>query len=443
MFAATKLRTEDVVVQGVPWPMVPGKMMTRAEFGSELRRRRIRQGLTLGEFATLVHYSRSHLSKIENGHKVPSAQLSRKCDAVLSAGGELHALAPASARPDRDTVPDLVDHESPHPQWNLRLRSDGSGVFEIGDVGTPSVTELPRPAAPSADTLPSLAALFEETKRLGRTSSPSLVLPMAITQAHVAVSAAGQSAGRDQRQLLRHAARIAEFAGWMAQECGDDRGSLWWTDRAVTLAAAAGDAEMTSYALVRRAVVSLYRGDSSATTGLTEKVLADDTIHPRIRWLAALGAAQGYAIGLDHAGAMRALDTAAGMYDQAHRLEGEAYLGPSALHGRSLLIEAWCQYDLGNLAAAAALFERAMSRPLPSDRDHARFGTRRALVHAALGEPDRASELVGPLLEVVRSVDSATIRADLRDFARTITRFRGHRGSHDIQPALMAALTKR
>ncbi|APE38880.1 hypothetical protein BOX37_30665 [Nocardia mangyaensis] len=417
--------------------------MTRAEFGGELRRRRLRQGLTLGQLAALVHYSRSHLSKIENGHKTPSVQLSRKCDAVLSAGGELHALAAEFSRPERDSGPGLLARENVYLQWNLHLRSDGSGAFEVGEVGTPTVTELPRSAAPSADTLPGLAALFEETKRLGRTSSPSLVLPMAITQAHVAISAAGQSAGRDQRHLLRHAARTAEFAGWMAQEGGDDRGSLWWTDHAVALSSAAGDDDMTSYALVRRAVVSLYRGDSSATTGPTEKVLNDGTIHPRIRWLAALGAAQGYAIGLDHTGAMRALETAAGLYEQAYRLEGGAHLGPSALHGRPLLIEAWCQYDLGNLAAAAALFERAMSRPLPSNRDHARFGTRRALVHAALGDPDRASELIGPLLDVVCSVDSATIRTDLRDFARTITRFRGHRGSHDIQSALMAALTKR
>ncbi|WP_435590664.1 helix-turn-helix domain-containing protein [Nocardia sp. bgisy118] len=417
--------------------------MTRAEFGRELRRRRTRQGLTLGELAELVHYSRSHLSKVENGHKSPSAQLSRKCDAVLSAGGELHAMAPADTRPESDTGPGPDAREYGHTQWNLRLYSDGSGTFEIGEAGAPAVTELPQPAAASADTLPGLAALFEETKRLGRTSSPSLVLPMAITQAHVADSSARQSTGEDQRRLLRHAARTAEFAGWMAQECGDDRGSLWWTDRAVVLASAAGDEHMTSYALVRRAVVSLYRGDSSATTGPTEQVLAGDAIHPRIRWLAALGAAQGYAIGLDQASAMRALDTAASLFEQAQRLEGDEQLGPSAMHGRPLLIEAWCQYDLGNLAAAAALFERAMSRPLPSDRDHARFGTRHALVYAALGEPDRASELIGPLLDVVRSVDSATIRADLRDFARTITRFRGHPGTHDIQAALMAALVKR
>ncbi|MFD3703489.1 helix-turn-helix domain-containing protein [Nocardia sp. NPDC058658] len=415
--------------------------MTRAEFGSELRRRRIRQGLSLGEFAALVHYSRSHLSKVENGHKSPSAQLARKCDAVLSAEGELHALATTITQSERENIPAATDYT--HPQWNLRLYSDGSGAFEIGEAGAPTVTELPRPAGRSADTLPGLAAMFEETKRLGRTSSPSLVLPVAIAQAHVAVSSAGQSAGRDRRRLLRHAARTAEFTGWMAQECGDDRGALWWTDRAVTLASAAEDDHMASYALIRRAVVSLYRGDSSATTGPTEQVLADDAIHPRIRWLAALGAAQGYAIGMDHAGAMRALDTAASLYEQVQRSEGEAHLGPSALHGRPLLIEAWCQYDLGNLPAAAALFERAMSRPLPSDRDNARFGTRRALVHAALGEPDRASELIGPLLDVVCSVDSATIRTDLRDFARTITRFRGHPGSHDIQPALMAALTKR
>ncbi|MET9025582.1 helix-turn-helix transcriptional regulator [Nocardia sp. NPDC004168] len=415
--------------------------MASAEFGRELRKRRLEQGLALGKLAELVHYSRSHLSRVENGQKSPSSALARACDAVLSAGGDLLVLAPSAAQPDLDLDIDVGGYSD--AEWNVRLHADGSGVFRIGDFGVPPVTAFPATATSSAASLPGLSALFEEIKRLGRTSSPSLVFPMAVIHEHAAAASALRSAGELRRQLLLHAARTAEFAGWMAQECGDERGALWWTTRAVDHASAVSDEHMVSYALVRRAVLSLYRGDSAETTDLTEQVLADHAVHPRIRWLAALGAAQGYAIGLDHSNSMRALDEAANLYDVAHRT-GENELGPSALHERSVLIEAWCHYDLGNLEDAAVLFDRAMSRnPQQSDRDRARFGTRRALVYAALGDLDRACALIAPLLDVISAVDSVTIRADLLDFARTVGRYRRHAALLDIQPALMSVLAKR
>ncbi|MEU1545153.1 helix-turn-helix domain-containing protein [Nocardia sp. NPDC005745] len=416
-------------------------MMASAEFGPELRRRRVEQKMTLGKLAERVHYSTSHLSRIENGHKSPSAALARICDTVLSAGGDLLMLAPPEPQPDGD--PEIDDDIYSEAEWLLRLQVDGSGAFHLGESHAPPVTAFPPVLTGSAIVLPGLSAMFEQTRQLGRTSSPSIVLPMVVTQTHAAVTAARQSTGELRQRLLLHAARTAEFAGWMAQECGDERGALWWTDQAVLHASAVSDAHMTSYALVRRAVLSLYRGDSSATTGLTEQVLADHAVHPRIRWLAALGAAQGYAIGLNDSGSMRALDKAASLYDAAHRT-GDNALGPSALHERPVLIEAWCHYDLGNLREAAVLFDRALSQNFEqSDRDRARFGTRRALVYAALGELDRACALIEPLLDIISAVDSMTIRADLREFARTIGRYRGHSALHDIQPALMSALSRR
>lgn len=66
-----------------------------AVFGAELRRLRIRAGLTLSQFAAAVHYSKSQLSKIENGLRRPTPEFARLCDAVLGTGGTLARLVPA------------------------------------------------------------------------------------------------------------------------------------------------------------------------------------------------------------------------------------------------------------------------------------------------------------------------------------------------------------
>ncbi|UGT60542.1 hypothetical protein [Nocardia asteroides] len=176
----------------------------------------------------------------------------------------------------------------------------------------------------------------------------------------------------------------------MAQEAGDNRGASWRTEYAVELTCAAGDSSMLSYSLVPKAVLSLYQADSSATIALTAQLVGNSAIQPRIRWLAALGAAQGHALGGDEGNAMRALEAGG-----------------------------------------------------QSDRDRARFGTRQALAHAKLGNIARASALMAPLLDIIRAVDSMTIRADLQEFQRTVRRFRDDPALHRIQTALADTIGKR
>ncbi len=60
-----------------------------ASFGELLREWRAAAGLSMGELARRVNYSKSYLSKIENDVKPPNATLARLCDDVLDAGGAL------------------------------------------------------------------------------------------------------------------------------------------------------------------------------------------------------------------------------------------------------------------------------------------------------------------------------------------------------------------
>lgn len=71
-------------------------------FGCELRHRRETAGLSLARLATRIHYSKSYLSKVENGHAKPNRSFAEACDAALGASGALTALL-IDARP-RETI---------------------------------------------------------------------------------------------------------------------------------------------------------------------------------------------------------------------------------------------------------------------------------------------------------------------------------------------------
>ncbi|WP_020137133.1 helix-turn-helix domain-containing protein [Streptomyces sp. 351MFTsu5.1] len=64
------------------------------DFPSALRRLRHERGLSLTALAQRVHYSKGYLSKIENGSKPATADVGRRCDEALHAGGALLRLLP-------------------------------------------------------------------------------------------------------------------------------------------------------------------------------------------------------------------------------------------------------------------------------------------------------------------------------------------------------------
>lgn len=71
-------------------------------FGTELRRIRTEQCLSLSALARLIHYSKGYLSKIENGEKPPTWDVAIRCDDTLGARGALTQLLPVEARQVRD-----------------------------------------------------------------------------------------------------------------------------------------------------------------------------------------------------------------------------------------------------------------------------------------------------------------------------------------------------
>jgi len=424
-----------------------------APFGSELRRRRTDAGLSLTALAKLVHYSKSHLSKVETGVKPPSQDLARRCDGALSCAGKLAKLAPGP--PPAAFLP--VNSELGEV-WILTLDNDGGngfravsrrqllagGVAGLGglDLSAHGAARL-RPGTPPRGgeaALSAYRAMFDLLRGLGQYQSPAMLMPTLVSQTHALRTIALNARPSERDGALVLAARYAEYTGWMAQEAGDDNRAIWWTDHAVDLASAAGDDEMAAYSLVRRGLITLYRHDAGQTVDLAVRAQSATT-DPRIRGLAAQREAQGHALAGDRDSCLRALDRAAALLAQPADGAGGPVVGTSHVADPVAVVTGWCLFDLGRPMEAAEILRRELDRiPAHAARARTRFGARLALALADAGEPEAACAAAAPVLDAYGQIDSATIRVDLRGLARELNRWPTHPAILETRLQLTEAL---
>ncbi|MFF5234601.1 helix-turn-helix domain-containing protein [Dactylosporangium sp. NPDC000521] len=422
-------------------------MEAEQRFGSELRRLRHESGFSLSDLAGRVHYSKSHLSKVENGDKTPSEALARQCDAVLHAGGALLRLAvPAPARTDRGPA-GAAPARTRDERWTLTL-TDGDGRLAVGPDGTPGELEVNRWAVPHADragrlpegTVEMFGVILGDLRRLGQWQPPAVVLPGVLAHAATLRSLAGRVTPAERPAVLVMASRFAEYAGWCLQEAGDDHGALTWTARAARLALDAGDDQFAAYADVRRALVALYHHDAVETVALARRGAQAAADH-RIRGLAVQREAQGHALGGDESACHRALDRAAEHLSLADAPDGTPVIGTSTLTDPVAMVRGWCLYDLGRPGAAAETLERELDKVPPGAlRTRVRFGARLALAYADADEVEQACATVLPLLGPAVHVDSATVRADLDRLSRALRRQHQETAVRELLPRLNAVL---
>jgi transcriptional regulator with XRE-family HTH domain len=429
----------------------PLMAITPEPFGPRLRALRVEKGLSLSEFARRLYYSKGHVSRIETGAAQPSVEFARRCDTELDADGELAALV-CDTRSAQATgpEPDRDDDEV----WIMTMAPDGtSSLMPLGrrDVlvcGAASLVGLAgRAAAPPTRVtkgahLDYHVRLLATARELGQVSPPEVVLPMLTGQAQALRLLARESRGEDARTVARLASRTAEFAGWMAQESGDNQLAMWWTRRAARVAVAVGDAHTAMYALVRQALVTLYEGNAAETVALAQRAQATPGTPHRILGLAAQREAQGHALAGNHTDCLRALDVARShLAAAAVEQSSMPVIGTSHVPDPVAAVTGWCLYDLGRPAAAAAMLDTETARIAPTAvRARLRFGIRQALAHAAAGEVDHACTLAQGLLGQSAVIGSATLRADLRRLAATLRRFPSSPAVRALSPALAAVL---
>jgi transcriptional regulator with XRE-family HTH domain len=406
-------------------------------------------GLSLAKLSGRVHYSKGYLSKIETGLKSPSIELVRLCDTALNADGSLVSLI--AEQPADTQLPEATTDDD--EVWLMSMAAEGMSWFRpmnqrdaltvnaasLGGFGLS--TQGMSATAKEATALDAFRTLFDQFRRLGQTASPGVVLHSVITQTNVLRALAARAPSRTQDELLVLGARYAEYAGWMAQESGNEQAALWWTAKAVKMATAGRDRNLAVYALIRRALVTLYREDSAQTIELARQAQVGKETPKRIRGLAAQREAQGHALAGDYDACMRSLDRARDLLGANGDDPETSSLGPTNLPDPVAMVTGWCLYDLGRPKEAGEILDVEVARLQPDAlRSRARYGIRQALAHAAAGEVEHSCTLTGRLLPITEVVSSATITADLRRLARVLARWHKNVSVRELYPALTASL---
>jgi hypothetical protein len=381
-------------------------------FGVELRRQRMAAGLSLSRVATLVHYHKSYLSKVETGGKPPTRDLALRCEAVLGCAGQLTTLVPPVSSP-AEPGPDGAD------AWTLSLAMDSNGNLTSVSPGFTT----PGPCVPiSPVAVASFTVMYDQLRQLSQCMAPQVLLGMMLAPTQALCAAARECRSADRVQALAMAAHYAEYAGWIAQEAGDEARALWLTELAVRLATDAADQEMAAYGLVRRGLLAMYRGDAEGTIEPAWRARVT-TRSPRVAGLAAQRQAQGHALGGDYDSCRRALDAAEGLLAEPVPPRVGPTLGTVNVTDPAAMALGWCLVDLGRPAAAIPVLRRELARiPASAHRSKARYGTRLAVALAESGEPEEACAVARPALDAFERTRSATTRGDLRRLARTLDR---------------------
>jgi hypothetical protein len=392
----------------------------------------------LSTLAVRINYSKSQISKIENGLKPPAPMFAKLCDRELDTGGALAALLPAQGTRLTEAAPS-------EDLWVLELEEDGGMRFaELPRrqvLAGAAALAFTRPARPATDTraVEMLRASFDQLRKLGTIARPSAVLTPVIAHVHTLRSLATDNREPVRSELLLLAARVAEYAGWMSQEAGRDAEAVQWTERAVRLAAGR-DQHLASFVLFRYAEMAMYQHNPLRTIELARRAQQDTTAPPRILGLAARCEAQGHALAGDVASCERALDRAAELLS-TRQPTTTPILGSASVPDEIALVRGWSLYDLGRPRVAAELLDQHLGTiPPGASRARARFGVRRALAHAQHGDIDQACVAAREVLADVVQVDSATVRLDLKDLARTLQRYHGHHAVAELHPELVTAL---
>lgn len=395
------------------------------DFGMELRRLRIARGWSLSDLAKLTYCDRRTLGNIETGARRPSRTVAQACDRALGADGVLRELMTVHTRSrDRNT-----------PMVNRRqMLSLGMAAMSV---------PLDATVAPHAGDPEHLVVMFGRLRMLCQQVSPHAVLPMLQRQTEELHRLARSDRRGPRRKHQQLAGHFSMYVGKMFQEAGNLRLARFWTDRAAYWAATAADPLLEASVDVRRAMLALYQGDRHETIGLARRAQRVGGAPPRILGVAAMREALGHARTPDgRSDCWRSLDRAAELLavndpppTDAAELEASNVADPLAI------TTAWCYHDLGNPRKAAELLDLEMTRiPSGARRTHVRFGTRRALAYACIGEVEHACLLAQRLLPAVKDVASTTIAQDLRQLKRLLSLRHTNPTVRELLPEINAVL---
>jgi transcriptional regulator with XRE-family HTH domain len=247
-------------------------------------------GISAKALGLKANVSRSYLSEIVNGVKMPSETIAQALDDALNAGGQLANLVGIAALAD--------DRE--------HLAAAAANPHRIGSAAVDALSRV-------------LSAQRYLEDSVGAAAIIGPVLPQLDTVTALARSAHGTA----RSGVLYVAGQWAQYAGWLYTSIGDWDQARLWNGRALEWATELNDPNLTATILSYQAHVAWLNGHVGTTIGLAQAALRDPAVYPGQRAYDAFQAARGYARSGDVVEAERLLATANDIVEQVNGWGGD------------------------------------------------------------------------------------------------------------------------
>lgn len=357
--------------------------VTPATFGAVLRQLRVDAGLTQEAVGRRVGYTQAQVANVENGRRLPPADVAVILDTVLDAGGLLADLAHA------ERTGDVV-----------RRRTLLTAIATVAPVGLRAPRALGE--ALRASLMDTLGGSVDDWVHVADDAGRDY---MTVPAARMLDQLAGdllildQHLGRDDHAALRAtAARLAVVYGMAQAAAGDPRAAVRWYRTARVAADASGDHTVRVWSRGRGAYTRHYEGGPAGEV----LALAGDAI-TLADGRPSLGLLEAY-LAQSHAHAqLGAVDEAVRAVDDAYRVFGRLPADDTAtvyaMPAWRLAMAASLTYSRAALVPAAdrARDEARALQPAELTRWHAHLGMHRAILLAKLGDREAVEEAVRTL----------------------------------------------
>jgi hypothetical protein len=347
--------------------------------------------------------------------------VARALDAALGARGTLISLAEATDKPgigDRAGHPQLRPaHDANPPVGEEPTATGATSVDESVDDTSFRDEAVWTPETASPEAVGQLRQILVVYARADNLVGPLHVIDPLLAHLRSLKRLLGVTRAEARVDLLAVAARYAEFAGWLFQDCGRMNAAQRCCDRALEWAHESGERLMVSYTLMRKSNLASAVGDGPRAVGLAQAALRGDGRLPaRARALALRQLAHGHALIRDVRECERALDAAREeLIDPApHEHDDDGLAGYCTLEYIDME-EAQCRLVLDQPDTAVRVISDALeSWPFGYRRDQGLHLARLALAHASVGDLAQSAAAAFDALAVARATGSARTARELR-----------------------------
>jgi tetratricopeptide (TPR) repeat protein len=246
--------------------------------------------------------------------------------------------------------------------------------------------------------------------------------------------------GDVRRKLLSLAFRYNEFAGWLYQDACNPDLAMRYTDRSMEYAMEIGEAQETSYVLMRKADIAADLDNPDRVIGLTRTALRSASrVAPRAKALILRLRGRAHARLGDVGECARALDAAhEEVMRTGHGPDGLTdYCTPSYI----AMEAASCWSKLGRFDTAVTTYESSLPTwPDSLRRDQGLCLARLANAYAGQGDYERAAASGRQAVEVIRSATSSRALNELQRVRVRLAPLRRHAEVSDLSDRIRRLL---